>query len=132
MLNGVIPASWSGHIHAALRVVTGLIFLQHPLTKFIHWPFTDYFPVGQALPPLMITAGVIELIGSVLIILGFKTRLVAFILAGEMAFAYFLGHSPYSFFPIQNGGEAAVLLCFIFLYFAAVGAGPYSVDESRK
>jgi putative oxidoreductase len=132
MLNGVIPASWSGPLHAALRVVTGLLFLEHATTKFLHWPATDFFPAGQALPPLMMVAGILELVGGVLIILGLFTRLTAFILAGFMAVAYFMAHLPNSVFPIQNGGEAAIMFCFIFLYFAAAGAGPYSLDDSRK
>jgi putative oxidoreductase len=132
MLNGVIPASWSAPLHAALRVMTGLLLLQHGFTKFFHWPATDYFPADQALPPLMIVAGNLELVGGILIILGLFTRITAFILAGFMAAAYFMAHMPSSFFPIQNGGEAAILFCFVFLYFAAAGAGPYSVDDSRK
>jgi putative oxidoreductase len=114
MLNGVIPASYSGHLRAALRIITGLLFMEHGLTKLIHWPATDYFPVGQPL-----------------FAVGAFTRLTAFILAGMMAVAYFMAHMPSSFFPIQNGGDAAVLFCFIFLYFAATGAGPFSVDANR-
>ncbi len=132
MLKGIIPASQSGNLHAALRIMTGLIFLSHGMTKLLHWPATDYFPADQALPPLMLVAGILELVGGILIVLGAFTRLTAFILAGMMAVAYFMAHMPSSFFPIQNGGEAAVLLCFIFLYFAASGAGPYSVDSNKK
>jgi putative oxidoreductase len=132
MLNGVIPASQSGNLHAALRIMTGLLFLSHGMTKLLHWPATDYFPADQALPPLMLVAGVLELVGGILIVLGAFTRLTAFILAGMMAVAYFMAHMPNSFFPIQNGGDAAVLFCFVFLYFAAAGAGPFSIDASRK
>lgn len=132
MLNGVIPSSQSGNLHAALRIMTGLLFLSHGMTKIIHWPATDYFPAGQALSPLMLVAGILELVGGVLIVLGLFTRLTAFILAGMMAVAYFMAHSSSSFFPIQNGGEAAILYCFVFLYLAAAGAGPYSIDASRK
>ncbi len=132
MLNGVFPASWSNPLHAALRVITGLLFVSHGLTKLAHWPATDYFPAGQPLPPLMLVAGILELVGGVLIVLGLFTRLTAFVLAGMMAVAYFMAHMPSSFFPIQNGGEAAVLYCFIFLYLAAAGAGAYSLDSSRK
>jgi putative oxidoreductase len=132
MLNGIIPASWSGPLHAALRIMTGLLLLEHGLTKFIHWPATDYFPADQALPPLMMAAGALELVGAILIILGLFTRAAAFVLAGEMAVAYFMAHTPISFFPIQNGGEAAIMFCFVFLYLAAAGAGPYSVDANRS
>ena len=131
MLNGVIPASYSGHLRAALRVVTGLLFMEHGLTKLIHWPATDYFPAGQPLPTLMLVAGILELVGGALITVGLFTRLTAFILAGEMAAAYFMAHMPSGFFPIQNQGELALMFCFVFLYFAASGAGPYSVDASR-
>jgi putative oxidoreductase len=132
MLNGVLPASWQGYTHTALRVMAGLLFLAHGTTKFLHWPATDYFPAGQALPPLMLVAGLLELVGGALIVLGLFTRLTAFILCGMMAVAYFLAHMPSSIFPIQNGGEPAVLFCFIFLWLATVGAGPFSVDASRK
>jgi putative oxidoreductase len=132
MLNGIIPASWTGPLHAALRIMTGLLLLEHGLTKFIHWPATDYFPADQALPPLMMAAGALELVGAILIILGLFTRAAAFVLAGEMAVAYFMAHTPISFFPIQNGGEAAIMFCFVFLYLAAAGAGPYSVDANRS
>jgi putative oxidoreductase len=132
VLNGIIPASQSGNLRAALRIMTGLLFLSHGLTKLIHWPATDYFPAGQPLPTLMLVAGILEVVGGVLFTLGLFTRLTAFILAGMMAVAYFMAHMPSSFFPIQNGGEAAVLYCFIFLYYAATGAGPFSVDASRE
>jgi putative oxidoreductase len=132
MLNGVIPTSQSGNLRAALRVVTGLLFLEHGLTKLIHWPATEYFPAGQPLPTLMLVAGILEVVGGILITLGLFTRLTAFVLAGMMAAAYFMAHMPSSFFPVQNGGDAAVLFCFIFLYFAASGAGPYSLDASRQ
>ena len=132
MLNGVIPASYSGHLRAALRIMTGLLFLEHGLTKLIHWPATEYFPAGQPLPTLMLIAGILEVVGGALFTVGAFTRLVSFILAGEMAVAYFMAHMSSGFFPVQNGGEAAILFCFIFLYFAATGAGPYSVDDNRK
>ncbi len=132
MLNGVIPASQSGNLQAALRIMTGLLLLAHGMTKLLHWPATDYFPAGQGLPPLMLVAGILELVGGVLITVGAFTRLTAFILAGMMAVAYFMAHMPNSFFPIQNGGELAIMFCFVFLYLAAAGAGPYSVDASRK
>lgn len=132
MLTGVIPTSYSGHLRAALRMITGLLFLEHGLTKLIHWPATDFFPAGQPLPTLMLVAGILELVGGVLFTIGAFTRLTSFILAGMMAVAYFMAHMPNSFFPVQNGGDAAVLFCFIFLYFAATGAGPYSVDENRN
>jgi putative oxidoreductase len=128
----IIPTTWQGPLHAALRVMTGLLFLEHGMTKLLHWPATDYFPAGQPLPPLMLVGGILELVGGALIVAGLFTRLTAFVLAGMMAVAYFLMHFPSSFFPVQNGGDAAVLFCFVFLYFAATGAGPFSLDSSRK
>lgn len=132
MNTGIIPASWSGPLQAALRIMTGLLFVAHGTTKLFHWPLTDYFPVGQPLPTLMLVAGILELVGGLLFAAGFATRIVAFVLAGMMAVAYFMAHFPSSFFPVQNGGDASVLFCFIFLFFAAAGAGPFSVDASRK
>ena len=132
MLNGIIPASWSGQLHAALRIMTGLLFLEHGTTKLFHFPLTDFFPVGQPLSTFMIFTGLLELVGGILIIVWLFTRLTAFILAGMMAVAYFMAHFPQSFFPVQNMGDAAVLFCFLFLYLAAAGAGPYSVNANRN
>jgi putative oxidoreductase len=131
MLNRIIPSTWSGPLHAALRIMTGLLLLQHGLTKFVHWPATEYFTPDKALSPLMMLAGALELVGGILIILGLFTRVTAFVLAGFAAAAYFMAHMPNSFFPIQNGGEFAIMLCFVFLYLAAAGAGPYSADANR-
>jgi putative oxidoreductase len=132
MLNGVLPASWSGYTHAILRVATGLAFLHHGTAKFFGLPFVEYFKDGVPLFSLMGLAGVLELVGGVLIIIGLFTRTTAFILSGMMAVAYFMAHASQGFFPATNGGEAAYLFCFIFLYLATVGAGPYSVDANRK
>ena len=132
MLNGIIPASWSGPLHAALRIVTGLLFLEHGTSKYFKFPLTEYFADGVQVFSLMGLAGGLEIIGGILIILGLFTRLTAFVLAGQMAVAYFLAHIPMSFFPLQNQGESAILFCFIFLYLAAAGAGPWSMDANRK
>ena len=132
MLNGIVPASWSGHLHAALRIVTGLLFLEHGTSKYFKFPLTEYFADGVQVFSLMGLAGGIEIIGGILIILGLFTRITAFVLAGEMAAAYFMAHIPMSFFPLLNEGESAILFCFIFLYLAAVGAGPWSLDAKQK
>lgn len=132
MLNGILPASWQGYTHAALRIMTGLLFLQHGMTKFFKFPLTDYFKDGVQLFSLMGLAGALELVGGVLIILGLFTRTTAFVMAGFMAVAYFMAHAPQSFFPIQNMGEAAIMYCFIFLFLATAGAGRFSLDASRK
>ena len=129
MLNGIIPTSWQPQLHAALRIMAGLLFLEHGTSKLLHWPV----PMGNGpLPPLMLAAGVIELVGGLMVTVGFYTRYAAFILAGEMAAAYFIAHMPNSIYPLANKGEAAILFCFIFLFLAAAGAGPYSVDDTRK
>jgi putative oxidoreductase len=128
MLNGIIPASWAGPLHAALRIMTGLLFLQHGMTKLFKFPLTDYFKDGVPLFSMMGVAGLLELIGGILIIIGLFTRPVAFVLAGFMAVAYFMAHAPGNVFPILNGGELAIMFCFVFLWLAAAGAGPYSAD----
>jgi putative oxidoreductase len=114
---------------ALLRIVTGLLFLEHATQKFFGFPAP--FPMPGPLPPLLVAAGVIELVAGVLVTLGLFTRLAAFIAAGEMAVAYFMMHFPQGFWPAVNKGEAAILYCFIFLYLAAAGAGAWSIDSAR-
>ena len=132
MSYGIIPASWSGHLHAALRIVTGLLFLEHGTSKYFNFPATEYFANGVEVFSLMGLAGALEIIGGLLIIVGLFTRITAFVLAGFMAVAYFMAHASQNFFPMINQGDAAILFCFIFLYFSAAGAGPWSLDASRK
>ena len=127
----IIPASWAPYVLSILRIITGLLFLEHSLSKLFHFPPVAMFANLQILS-LVGIAGIIELIGSILLIFGLFTRIVAFILSGEMAFAYFIAHAPRSFFPLLNGGEAAILFCFIFLYIAAAGPGPWSIDATRR
>jgi len=131
-MNGVIPASWSDKLQAVLRVAAGLAFLQHGTAKFLGFPFVDYFKDGVPLFSLMGLAGVLEIVGGILLIVGLFTRTTAFVLAGMMAVAYFMAHAPQGFFPATNGGEPAFLFCFIFLWLAAAGAGAWSFDASRK
>lgn len=114
---------------AVLRVITALLFLEHATMKFFG------FPVGMGdgpLPTLIVVAGAIEIIASLMVIAGFYTRLAAFIASGEMAIAYFMAHAPSSFWPAVNKGESAILFCFIFLYIAAAGAGAWSADNVRR
>jgi putative oxidoreductase len=111
--------------HTLLRVVAGLMFWQHGAQKLFGW--LDGRQV-QDLASLSGVAGVLEFVGGILIVIGLFTRPVAFILSGEMAFAYFISHAPRALWPIENRGEASVLFCFLFLFFAAHGAGPYSLD----
>ena len=120
---------YSAYIYALLRMVAGFLFFQHGLQKLFGIPGTQ--------PPVDLMtqvglAGVIELIGGVLIAVGLFTSPVAFIASGEMAVAYFQMHAPRGFWPLVNGGELAALYSFLFLYFAAVGSGKWSVDSLRK
>ncbi|HET9941604.1 MAG TPA: DoxX family protein [Candidatus Eisenbacteria bacterium] len=117
----------AGFAHSLLRIVSGFLFIHPGGMKLLGW--FGGMPPGVELTPLLVTAGVIELVCGTLIFLGLLTRPAAFLASGEMAFAYFIGHFPHGFWPIQNHGEPAVLFCFIFLYFAASGAGPISVDH---
>jgi putative oxidoreductase len=115
------------YILSILRIVIGLLFLEHGLSKVFNFPAPS--PVAS-LNGLLILAAILETIGAALFLVGAFTRIVAFILSGEMAFAYFMAHAPRAFYPLVNGGELAVLFCFIFLYFAFAGGGPLSVDRA--
>ena len=119
---------WQPQLLAVLRIVTGLLFLEHALSKFFAFPVA--FPV-HPLPPMLIAAGAIEFVAGILITIGLFTRLAAFIASGEMAVAYFIGHATKGFWPIANMGEGAILFCFIFLYLAAAGPGAWSIDNAR-
>ena len=121
-----IPASWSAKLLSILRIVVGLAFLDHGVSKFFNIP-----PFPGQMTPLLTVAGGLELVGGALILIGLFTRPVAFILSGFCAVAYFMVHVPQGFFPLANGGEPAMLYCFIFLYFAAAGGGVWSADASR-
>ena len=124
---GVIPQSFSPALLSVLRIVVGLAFLEHGTGKLLNFPVLP--GIHQILPPAMLYfTGTVELVGGLLIVVGAFTRLTAFVLAGFMAFAYFMAHFPRSFFPALSGGEPALLYCFSFLYLAAAGAGPISVD----
>jgi putative oxidoreductase len=120
---------WQPQLLALLRIFTGLLFLEHATQKFFAFPVP--FPMPGPLPSMLVAAGAIELVAGLLITLGLFTRLTAFIAAGEMAVAYFMGHFPRSFWPAENMGEGAILYCFIFLYLAAAGAGAWSIDSAR-
>lgn len=122
-----IPASWSPRLLSLLRIVAGLAFLQHGVSKYFGLP-----PFPMPLNPLLYTAGAIELGAGALIVLGLFTRPAAFIASGMSAVGYFVAHAPKSFFPAVNGGETIMLYAFIFLYFAAVGGGAWSVDSALK
>ena len=119
---------FSGPLLSILRIMSGLLFLEHGTTKLLTFPATQMFPTPPPVLSLFWIAGVLELVGGALVALGLFTRPVAFIVSGQMAVAYFLAHAPQGFFPAQNMGDAAVLFCFVFLYIAAAGAGPWSLD----
>lgn len=123
--------AWEPRVLSILRIVVGLLYLEHGLNKLLDFPLTPThmpYRVFSLVPGL---AGPLELFGGLLIALGLFTRPVAFVLSGEMAFAYFIAHAPRSFFPLLNGGDGAILYCFIFLYFAVVGGGVWSLDRWR-
>ena len=128
----ILPATWAGPLQSVLRIITGLLFIQHGLAKHLGFPAVDMFKDGVPLLSIFGIGGVLEIVGGLLIILGLFTRITAFVLSGMMAVAYFMFHAPASFFPIQNGGELAILFCFVFLFLAAAGAGPWSLDAQRK
>ena len=123
-------ATWSPRLLGLLRIILGFLFLQHGTAKLFGMPHVAMFD-GLQLLSLMGAAGVIELVGGTLLLVGLFTRPVAFILSGQMAAAYFIAHAPAGFLPILNGGEMAVMYCFTFLYFAAAGAGACSLDGLR-
>lgn len=132
MNSGIIPTTWSGLLLSLLRIVTGLLFIAHGTTKLFNYPVTPYFTEPVPLFSFMGLTGLLELAGGALIILGLFTRYVAFILSGMMAIAYFMAHAPQSLYPIVNQGELAILFAFVFLYLAAAGAGPWSLDAKRS
>jgi putative oxidoreductase len=118
--------AWAPRVLSLLRIIAGLLFMEHGLSKFFGFPTP--FPLPGPLPPLLMAAGAIELVAGGLITLGLLTRLAAFIASGEMAAAYFIQHAPKSFWPLANMGEAAILFCFVFFYLVFAGPGPWSLD----
>jgi putative oxidoreductase len=123
---------WAPRVLSLLRIVTGLLFLEHGLQKLVAFPPRAAGAAGPDLLSLYGVQGCLEIAGGVLIVLGLFTRPVAFILAGDMAVAYFYAHFPRNFFPVLNAGDAAILYCFIFLYLAAMGGGEWSIDAKRN
>ena len=124
-------AAWTPRALSVLRIITGLLIIQHGMGKIIGFPV---YPAYAAVQPLSLVgaAGFIELIGGALLILGLFTQPAAFILAGEMAVAYFMVHAPKGFYPLVNGGTLAIAYCFACLYLATAGAGPWSLDAAMK
>jgi putative oxidoreductase len=125
----MLPNTWTPYLQSLLRVVAAFLFIFHGTQKLFAWPLNQ---PGNPMPLMsqIGAAGALEVVGGALLLIGLFTRPVAFLLAGEMAVAYFQAHAPRGAFPVLNGGELAVLYCFIWLYFAAAGAGPVSVDRA--
>ncbi|MGV4795707.1 DoxX family membrane protein [Rhizobium sp. F40D2] len=121
-------SAYSPYGLAALRIITALLFIEHGTMKLFGFPASQ---MSGSLPPLMLFAALLELVGGILILVGLLTRPVAFLLAGEMAVAYFMAHAPNSFFPAVNQGDAAILFCFVFLYLFFSGPGAFSVDNRK-
>ena len=122
--------SWAPRILGALRMIAGALFACYGAQKI--FGLFGGIPPGAAPKALIWSAGSIELVGGVLIAIGLFTRITAFICSGQMAIAYFTGHAPHGFWPIQNHGELAVLFCWLFLYIAAAGPGAYALDHLRR
>lgn len=118
--------SYSPHVLSIVRIVVALLFFEHGSAKLLGFPSTGSMPDAFT---LIWFAGAIELAGGALLAAGFYTRVSAFVMSGQMAFAYFLSHAPRDFFPILNRGDGAILYCFIFLYIAFAGGGAWSVDN---
>lgn len=126
-LHAPLQNIWAPRVLSLLRIMTALLLLQFGLAKHFGFPIFEYL---NKVPPYSLPwiAGLIELVGGALLLFGLFTRPVAFLLSGLMAFAYFLAHAPKGFYPLTNGGNLAVLFCFVLLYFACAGGGAWSID----
>lgn len=129
MQSSATYSRWAPHVLAVLRIVTGLIFLAHGSQKLLGFPPGERANVS--FDTMGAYAGVIELVCGLLIAIGLFTRPAAFLASGTMAVAYWMAHAPQNFFPVNNGGDAAILYCFIFLYLVFAGPGSWSLDELR-
>lgn len=127
MRNKLTP--WAPTVLSITRAVSGLIFMAHGTQKILSFPAGGQAPATFSMPW---TAGIIELICGSLIAVGFLTRPAAFLASGLMAFAYWIAHAPRDFYPVNNGGDAAILFCFLFLYLVFAGPGPLSIDAMRR
>jgi putative oxidoreductase len=124
-------SAWAPHALALLRIVTALLFIEHGTQKYFLFPASQMFPEPVSVFSLMGLAGALEIIGGLLILVGLFTRAAAFVLSGEMAFAYFMAHLPLGFFPANNFGDGPILFCFVYLYLVFAGPGAWSVDGAR-
>ena len=130
-MNGPIPASWAPYLLSVLRITAAFSFMTHGTAKLFAWPVAQP-RAAAALLSLAGVAGVLEVVGGLLLLLGFFTRPVAFLLSGQMAAAYFMSHAARGFFPTLNAGEPAYLFCFIWLLIAAAGPGAWSLDAAWR
>lgn len=122
---------WTPRMLSILRIVAAILFFEHGTQKLFAFPVP--YPNGApAMMSLLWFAAILELVGGALLLVGLFTRCVAFVLSGQMAVAYLLAHAPRGPFPVTNGGDAAILFCFVFLYLAAAGGGAWSIDAARK
>jgi putative oxidoreductase len=131
-----MPATWTAltpYLLSLLRIIAAFVFIQYGTTKVLAWPGA-IIPGGGTVPLMTQAgiAGVLESVGGTLLLLGLFTRPIAFLLAGEMAFAYFIGHAGKGFWPVLNGGAPAVIFCFVWLYVSAAGGGPWSLDAALR
>lgn len=139
------PSQWAARLLSILRIVAALLLMQHGAQKFFGYPppapspcpppvveqnaQQPAAPQPKGMPPLILVVAILELVGGLILLLGLFSRPIAFVLSGLMAVAYFMAHAPGGFWPVTNGGELAVLYCFVFLYLAAAGGGPWSLDS---
>ena len=131
-MNSAKLTGWAPEALGVLRIVTGLIFLEHGTQKLPAFPPGAPAGSGLAFPNLGAYAGIVELVAGALITIGWMTRPAAFIASGTMAVAYWYAHAPQNVFPVNNGGDAAILYCFVFLYFVFAGPGRVSVDGAAN
>lgn len=131
-MNTQVLEDWSPRVLSVLRIVAAVLFFEHGLQKLFGFPPRAAGASAPEIMSLIGAAGVLELVGGALLIVGLFSRPVAFILSGQMAFAYWMAHAPHSPFPLLNGGDAAILYCFIFLYIVFAGPGPWSLDAKRS
>lgn len=124
-------AVWAPRALSLLRIIAALLFMEHGLMKLIHFPAPQP-GAPDPLPPLLLAAACIEIGGGGLMALGLFTRIAAFVCSGQMAVAYFTAHASKGFWPALNGGDAAILFCFVFLYLVFAGPGPWSLDSAVR
>lgn len=126
-----LAASWAPRLLSILRIMSGLLLLQHGTAKLLKFP-AGVVPANFSVATMPGYAGIIEFVCGILLVIGLFSRPAAFLASGMTAVAYFMVHAPQGFFPILNKGELAALYCFVFLYLAAAGPGPWSLDAARK